>query len=166
MCSSYVRAYARYCTLYRSGGQFLFYAHRNCQLLHSSRTRQCDPFDQTLSRACMKGAGHETIILLLQQETWASIKFRMYCHVQLQALPHMGVFCLITNLQFPTRPICINTASLDHLNPQPVTRYYVKQNAVCSSFCWKIILRTESNDFCFPESLILQTSVFDITCQM
>ena len=24
------------------------------------RTRECGPFDQTLSRACMKGAGHET----------------------------------------------------------------------------------------------------------
>ena len=39
-----------------------FYCTRtmNSQLLHSNRTRKCDPFDQTLSHACMKGAGHET----------------------------------------------------------------------------------------------------------
>ena len=28
--------------------------------MHSSRTRRSNPFDQTLYRACMKGAGHET----------------------------------------------------------------------------------------------------------
>ena len=28
--------------------------------IHTSRTRKCNPFDQTLCHMCMKGAGHET----------------------------------------------------------------------------------------------------------
>ena len=30
--------------------------------IRTTRTRKCNPFDQTLSHACMKGAGHETMI--------------------------------------------------------------------------------------------------------
>ena len=32
----------------------------------TSGTRKCDPFDQTLSHACKKGAGHETSGALVQ----------------------------------------------------------------------------------------------------